>query len=146
MKYIAVIINLFFLSNCFSQNINWENAKNWKLYNVQNNSAFRFSTDTLKKFESVDLDSDVMASFLSNVIEWPEDKTSLWMGLYVVTCEFPAKTIRKIEVSFYGGFFYDEQTKTYFQLPLPIRNDWLDYFSSNFAKLNYHTNENKGPF
>ncbi|MEO9209534.1 MAG: hypothetical protein ABI208_00470 [Ginsengibacter sp.] len=146
MKYISVIISFFFITNCFSQSINWKDAKNWKLYSVRDDSAFGYSIDTLKNFESIDLDYDVMQSFLSNVIEWPREKTSLWMGLYVVTCELPTKEIRKIEISVYGGFFYDEKTKTYFQLPEPIKNDWLDYFSSNSARLYHPTKDNNSPF
>ena len=146
MKYISLIISVLSISNYFSQNINWKDAKNWKLYNIRNSSAFSYSLDTLKNFESIDLDYDVMQSFLSEVIEWPRDKSSLWMGLYVATCELPDKEIRKIDVSVYGGFFYDEHSKSYFQLPLPIRNDWLDYFSNNRAKFYHHTNDKKESF
>ncbi|MEO9210146.1 MAG: hypothetical protein ABI208_03560 [Ginsengibacter sp.] len=146
MKYISVIISLCFITNCLSQSINWKDAKNWKLYSVRDGSAFRYSIDTLKNFESIDLDYDVMQSFLSNVIEWPKDKFSLWMGLYVVTCELPTKEVRKIEISVYGGFFYDEKTKTYFQLPESIKNDWLEYFSINSDNLYHHTNRKKGSF
>lgn len=146
MKYIVLFIYILFANKCFSQNINWKDAKNWRLYDLRSGSAFNYSLDTLKKFRSIDLDPDTMHIFLSEVIEWPKSKTSLWMGLYVATCELPEREIRKIEISVYGGFFYDDLTKTYFQLPSSDRDDWLDYFSAMSGKLSHLTKENKDSF
>ena len=149
MKYVVLFFSIFFatiVTKCLSQNINWKDAKNWKLYDLRNGSAFNYSVDTLKNFKSADLDYDTMHTFLSDVIEWPKSKSSLWMGLYVVTCELPLGEIRKIEISVYGGFFYDDLTKKYFQLPLSVRNNWLDYFSANSIRLSHLTKENKDSF
>ena len=146
MKYLFLFISIFFLTKCFSQNIDWKIAKNWKLYDIRNGSAFNYSIDTLKHFKSIHLDLDTMHIFLSDVVEWPRNKSSLWMGLYVATCELPGKEVRKIEISVYGGFFYDDLTKTYYQLPLAVRNSWLDYFSDNSRRLSLLIKGNKDPF
>jgi len=146
MKYLFLFISIFFLTKCFSQNIDWKVAKNWKLYDIRNGSAFNYSIDTLKHFKSIHLDLDTMRIFLSDVVEWPRNKSSLWMGLYVTTCELPGKEVRKIEISVYGGFFYDDLTKTYYQLPLAVRNSWLEYFSDNSRRLSLLIKGNKDPF
>lgn len=146
MKYFFLLISFSFASKCFSQNINWETAKDWRLYDIRNFSVFNYSLDTLRNFRSIPLDQDTMNIFLSDVAEWPKSETSLWMGLYVATCELPEKETRKIEISVYGGFFYDELTKTYYQLPLAVRNDWLDYISEKSGRLRHFTKENKDSF
>lgn len=110
-------------------------AKKWRLYNIQEFAVFNYSLDTLKIFLSIALDNDTVTAFLSNVIELPKDEYSVWMGLYFAICEIPEGKIRKIEISVLGGFFYDEITKSYYQLPLKIRNDWIDYTSVNFKKI-----------
>ena len=146
MKYIVLFISVLVVSKCFSQNINWKDAKNWRLYDIRDGSAFNYSLDTLKNFKSIDLNPDTMHIFLLDVVEWPKNKSSLWMGLYVATCELPGKEIRKIEISVFGGFFYDDLTKTYFQIPLSVRNDWLGYFSAMSGNLNQLSKENKDSF
>ena len=146
MKYLFLFITLFVITKCFSQNISWKEAKNWKLYNIRSSSAFSYSLDTLKNFKSIHLDYDTMHTFLSDVVEWPKNKSSLWMGLYVATCELPGLEVRKIEISVYGGFFYDDLTKTYYQLPLSARNDWLNYISDNSKRLSLLKKENKNSF
>lgn len=127
-------IELFSLTICFAlglngQSIDWRSAKNWRLYNIRESAAFGYNVDTMKNFKSVALDLDTMIGFLSEVEQWPKDKYSLWSGLYVATCELPNADIRKIEISVYGGFFYDDRTKTYYQLPRGVRNAWLEYLS-----------------
>lgn len=146
MRYLILFISILFVTKCFSQDINWKDAKNWRLYDLRDGSAFNYSLDTLKNFKSIQLDYDTMHIFLSDVVEWPKNKSSLWMGLYVATCELPEREIQKIEISVYGGFFYDDLTKSYFQLPSSDRDDWLDYFSSNSRRLSQLTKENKDSF
>ena len=146
MKFIFSFITFLAIGTCFSQDINWKETKNWRLYDIHQSNAFDYKLDTLKNFESIALDQDTMQNFLSDVVKWPKDKTSLWMGLYVATCEFPNRKIRKIDISVYGGFFYDEMTRTYYQLPLATRNDWLEYLSVNSAKIDHLIKDNEGVF
>src|SRR4051812_28272779 len=117
MKNIVLfLLTLGFALAVNAQEIDWKSAKNWRLYNIRESAAFDYRLDTLKNFKSIPLDLDTMTGFLSEVAQWPKDKYSLWSGLYVATCELPKGDIRKIEISVYGGFFYDDRTKTYYQL------------------------------
>src|SRR4051794_14042592 len=111
-----------------AQNIDWKSARNWRLYSIRESAAFDYTLDTLKHFKSIPLDLDTMVNFLSDVEQWPKEKYSLWSGLYVATCELPNADVRKIEISVYGGFFFDDRSKTYYQLPRETRNAWLEYF------------------
>jgi len=134
-KLALVIVLLIFINNCFSQDIKWQETKKWKLYNIQEFAVFNYPLDTLKNFTSITLDKDLIQTFLTTSVKLPKDEYSVWMGLYFATCEFPEGKVRKIEISVFGGFFYDEITKSYYQLPLKIRNDWIDYISVNFKKI-----------
>jgi hypothetical protein len=127
---------MIFLGNrIFSQEINWKETKNWRLYDIQDKRAFNYPIDSLSNFKSTPLNSDNMLPFLSNVSLIPIERTPLWMGFYVTTCQTKEDKIKKIEISIYGGFFYDEEEKKYYQLPLDIRKNWLNYLSDCNAKL-----------
>jgi hypothetical protein len=143
MKYIllAIIIsNFLFPKKSYAQNFNWAESKNWKLYDIHDESAFNYPLDTLRKFRNRSLNKDSMLIFVSNLTIIPIERIPVWMGFYVATCEFNSGAIRKIEISMYGGFFYDEKEKKYFQLPVEIRKDWLDYMSDSAAALQSESN------
>jgi hypothetical protein len=143
MKYIIIatlISNLLFFRESHSQGINWAESKNWRLYNILDNSAFGYPLDSLVNYSSRLLNKDSMQTFLSNVSIISIEKTPLWMGFYVASCELKNGTSRKIEISTYGGFFYDELEKKYYQLPLEIRKDWLDYLAESEAALQVSQN------
>ncbi|MEO5894064.1 MAG: hypothetical protein ABIQ31_27655 [Ferruginibacter sp.] len=129
-KLIVFLVVLVLTVKLNAQNIDWKNATNWQLYNTREIAAFDFTLATLKEFRSIPLNLDTMQAFLEKTEQWPKEKYSMWSGLYVVTCELPNAGTRNIEISVYGGFFYDDKTKRYYQLPLEIRNDWLEYLSN----------------
>ena len=121
------ILLLLQISTIFCQNINWQKTSHWKLYNIRDDNAFGYSLDTLRLFKSTDMDSSKMQAFLRNAKVLITPKYAMWMGLYVTTCQLEDGTIRKIDISKYGGFFYDEKKKTYYELPLELRDEWLKY-------------------
>jgi hypothetical protein len=138
MKKISVSILLtsfLFIRNANCQNVNWAETSNWKLYKIHEKRAFSYSIDTLINFKFALLNNDSMRIFLSNVSIIPYEKTPLWMGFYVASCQLNDGTIKKIEIGTYGGFFYDEKEKKYYQLPLEIRKEWLDYLADSGADL-----------
>jgi len=109
MKLFYLIIMIFLGNRIFSQEINWKETKNWRLYDIQDKRAFNYPIDSLSNFKSTPLNSDNMLPFLSNVSLIPIERTPLWMGFYVTTCQTKEDKIKKIEISIYGGFFYDEE-------------------------------------
>jgi hypothetical protein len=132
--FIFILLTLTFQYS-FSQDIHWEQTKNWKQYDIHDDNAFRYSLDTLKHFKCLKLDDMILHNYLKQAVSWPKEKNSLWMGLYVTTCEIENGETRKIDISVYGGFFYDEKEKTYYALPTEINDDWLQYFHDMAAKL-----------
>lgn len=116
---------------------NWRNTKNWKLYNIHTKNGFSYSIDTLRFFKNVPLNEDTMKAFLDSVSEIPLDKTPVWMGYYISSCQLNDGTTVKIVVSQYGGFFYAEHEKRYYQLPSFLRSNWLNFFTSKWRELDY---------
>lgn len=138
MKYAFccfAIIMLSVIQICYGQDVIWKNSKNWKLYNIINKNGFTYSIDTIMSFQSIELSNQMMNTFMNDVSEWPIEKYSLWMGLYIATCEMEDKKIRKIIISNYGGFFYDQLTKRYYELPSELKDQWLSFLNDSMKKI-----------
>lgn len=138
MKHTSLLLILLILVGievCYGQEENWKNSKNWKLYNIINKAGFTYTLDTLVSFQSTDLSNQTMHTFMNDISEWPKEKYSLWMGLYIATCELEDGKPRKIIISNYGGFFYDQLTKRYYELPTELKDQWLEFLNDNMKKM-----------
>ena len=132
---LTLTMSIFVIYTCSCQDINWKTAKNWKIYDIQSQTAIRYTFDTLKSFKSQALDHDSMLSFLRDVTVWPKEKYSLWMGSYLVTCELDDNKPRKMLVSTYAGFFYDQTTRRYYQVPAELVDEWLDFLNNTRKRM-----------
>jgi hypothetical protein len=135
------LITLFLLPalNCFSQQTDLGKTSDWKLYEIRNDKAFSYSFDTLKTFKNISLDNDTIKMFLQNVSKIKKGISPVWMGLYVASCKLNDDMYYKIDVSVYGGFFYIEKNKTYYEIPEDLRQDWLKYFHDKLQQLSNTT-------
>jgi hypothetical protein len=125
---------LFLADQAFCQAINWNETKNWKLYEVFDRIALNYSLDSIDRIRSIPLNNDTVQMFLSNSQVWPKDKSSTWMSAYLSTYELDGK-MRKIAISSYGGFFYDYGTKQYYQIEDDLIKDWLAYLLNKSISL-----------
>ena len=132
-RLLFLVLTLPILSH--GQEIDWKTTSNWKLYNIHNKAGFRYPVDSLTFFKSVTLDDSAMNRFLIPSTIWPKEKTSLWMGLFVVSFETPSKETRKLIISSYGGFFYDPASKRYYELPAVQHAAWYQFLNDNAATL-----------
>ena len=57
------------------------------------------------------------------------------MGYYVASCRLPNDTLIKVEISQYGGFFYAEKEKKYYQLTDGLKDSWLAYLTAKWRAL-----------
>lgn len=58
-----------------------------------------------------------------------------WMGAYLVSYQLADGKPRKLIVSTYGGFMFDECTKTFWELPAFLRDDWREYWEELSGRL-----------
>ena len=134
-KNTLLLAFIYYSFICFSQKMDWTITKEWCLYDIHNSNAFYFSLDTLKTFRSILLNDSVMSEMLGGSIEWPDNRAPVWMGLYVTTTRLLDGSIRKLDVSVYGGFFYDELNKAYYSVSPEKKAKWLGYLHDSMAKL-----------
>ena len=115
MKLLAICIAAqFYLSRAIAQEVNWQKATNWTIYNVQNKNIWNLPVDSLAKYSHTELNNDTMRLFMRNSTALSPKANPIWMGLYSATCEIDHQK-RKIEISTYGGFFYDDYGKRYYR-------------------------------
>ena len=131
MKPFFIIIAVWLSQAAQGQDTTFRSAKNWRLYDIPASNVFKYSTDTLRNFHSYTLDKDSMRRYMASLSVLPPESLPRWMGAYVATCELDG-TVRKIEISVYGGFFYDETTKRHFQLPEKLIDPWQSYVQHRF--------------
>jgi len=130
-----ILLAFAVLTFCHSQSpINWQQTSHWRLYKIKGSVQFSISADSLFLFKNYQLRSDSMSYFLHSTDPFPADARPTWMGGVVATCLYDGK-IRKILISSYGGFFYDQTSGTFFQLPAQMKDDWLQYINSCLSAL-----------
>jgi hypothetical protein len=129
------VLLLLLSSESWGQKMDWGKSRDWKLYDIHTNKAFAYSSDTLQNFKCIELPQDSMQTFLKELTEISKDDSPVWMGLYVATCKLEDGLLRKIDISVYGGFFYDENSKTYFQLQKIFSDNWLNYLREKGTEL-----------
>jgi hypothetical protein len=110
----------------------------WKLYKIPAKAGMSISMDRLKTYKNVNLNADTVLSFLNDASLWPKDKYAMWMGAFIVSMGYDNDHTRKIIVSSYGGFLYDDLTKRYYEVAEEKRKEWYDFLNASAAKLDAH--------
>jgi hypothetical protein len=130
---IAICMNAYTLpgKECSQQEPNWNSSNNWRLYKTNNLDGSSLSLDSLKHISNLPLNEDSIHFFLVKSKSIQVNNVA-WMGYYTTTCDFPGNRHEKILISAYGGFFYDQSTGKYYELPIEIRKDWLEYFNNSY--------------
>ncbi|MBN9385992.1 MAG: hypothetical protein J0H74_34870 [Chitinophagaceae bacterium] len=134
MKFILLFISLFFHFILLGQVGSFNNAKDWKLYDIADENVFQYRLDTLKNFSYQLLSGDTMRSFMGDLSELPSNRPQVWMGAYVATFESGGVT-RKIEISHYGGILYDESSKKHYKIAEKRIQEWLSYIRKSFMNI-----------
>jgi hypothetical protein len=130
---LVLVASIFISALSASCQVHWEQSSNWTLYQYEGNRVFKVPIDSLKFIKSFALNNDSMAGFLKSVT--PLNKKNLaWMGGYITTCRIDG-IIRKVEISNYGGFFYDQLTGMSYQLPTEKIDAWLDFLQNSYITM-----------
>ncbi len=134
MKYLIILLIVSYCHRAICQEINWQSAKSWKIYQLRGHGLFTYSVDTLRHFQSYSLNTDSMLRFVKDVTVVSLDSMPIWMGVYVASCLLNGKVV-KIEISKYGGFFYCEANRRVYQVPSALKNEWQDYLVVCYRSL-----------
>jgi hypothetical protein len=131
---ILIVISFLLSTIVASCQLHWEKATNWTLYRYQGHRLFKIPIDSLSNYDSSALNQDSMAVFLASARTLHPEGPVSWMGGYISTCKLDG-VVRKVELSNYGGFFYDEKTRVYYQIAAVKSADWLSYIQQNYLNL-----------
>jgi len=135
MKIIILTVLLLSLENVsYGQQSEWTSATNWIVYNVPEGKIWHLSIDSLKNFNRKVLNTDSLQALLLGTDSIIVQYSPAWMGAYLATCTLDHVT-RKVIISTYGGFFCDQISGKYFQVPLSVQKDWLNYWAASVASL-----------
>jgi hypothetical protein len=107
----------------------WNQSSQWTIYNVRGAKFYKIGVDSLSAFNRQPLNDDSMRMFLAQASALPSDKAPMWMGAFVTSCTIDHK-MRKIDISSYGGFLFDEAEKKYYTVADDVQKDWLNYLAA----------------
>jgi hypothetical protein len=114
--------------------IQWDKTSTWRLYRYQGNELSNLSLDSLHSLQYIPLAQDSVNYYLSQAQIKHAKPGTRWMGGYIATCASEG-TLRKVVLSNYGGFFYDQQANAYYQLPSEKIDDWLSFLHTSYLTM-----------
>jgi hypothetical protein len=107
----------------------------WKVYNIQGKAGMKMPIDSLQNYKSVTLNDDTMKYFLVDAVLWPKGKYGVWMGAFTASIGDDVDNRRKILISTYGGFLFDDRTKNYYEIAEEKRKEWYDFLNVSIEKF-----------
>jgi hypothetical protein len=136
MKPLFTLLTLGLLcQSCNSQIPDWSRTNHWKIYPIAGQGVFKITKDSLQRLRSSCLDGDTLRAFLASSRPIPADQTPVWMGSWLSTYESSDGKVNKVEISTYGGFFYDEASSKYYEVPRDVANAWRNFISDRITGL-----------
>jgi hypothetical protein len=135
---IIFTLGLILASMLTSCQIQWKRTSNWNLYRYQGHGLFKYPIDSLKYLDKLSMNQDSIQSYMASAQVLHPEGPVAWMGGYIATCTMDGE-LRKIELSNYGGFFYDEKTKTYYQVQSDLTELWVSYLQDCYLILTHKT-------
>jgi hypothetical protein len=82
-----------------------------------------------------------MTAFVNSAKVFESKTPLIWMGGYLATCRLGG-AIRKVELSVYGGYFYDEKTGEYYKLSAEKTDAWISFLQDSYTTA-FKTKESK---
>jgi len=135
-----IIVTTFLLSALFAScQVHWDESSKWTLYQCDGYRMFHIPADSLKFYDNLLINQDSMTYFVKSATLLHPKAPLAWMGGYLASYKISGN-LRKVEISQYGGYFYDEKTSAYYQLPIQKIDDWLSFLQNSYLKLAKHKN------
>jgi len=114
--------------------VQWNQSSDWTIYQSQARDLFKVPIDSLNSLNTLQLNKDTVESYLSSFELIHPKAPVAWMGGYIATCKVEGIR-RKIELSNYGGFFYDEKTNAFYRVSKDKIDAWVSYLQNSYLIL-----------
>lgn len=129
--HLLVVLLLVGLTSCGQ--IKWDASSDWTIYQTEGD-PFKVSIDSLRSLDCLHLSMDTVKTYLEAVEHFNPKSWVSWMGGYIASCKIDG-IVRKIELSNYGGFFYDEKTHTFYKVSEDQIESWNDFIQNSYLML-----------
>lgn len=133
MKTFLAFLMAFGSLNNVAQ-IDWGKTTHWKIYKVPGPIIFQIPIDSLTRLNSQALRKDSILMYIGNSKILPDSIKPVWMGGWVATYELSGE-VHKIQISAYGGFFYDQTSGRYYEIPMEMRDEWMTYINQALSSM-----------
>jgi hypothetical protein len=133
MKTFLILLLLGGALNTVAQ-IEWSKASHWKIYKIPESIIFKVRLDSLSQLNSRPLFQDSVVSYMGTSRLLPDSINPVWMGGWVATYEYSGQ-VHKIQISAYGGFFYDQSSGRYYEIPIGLRDEWMTYVNQLLSSM-----------
>ena len=131
---LCTIVSLLFVTLVSCGQVQWSQSSDWTIYQIQVHDIFKVPIDSLNSLDTLQLNKDTVESYLSSLESIHPKASVAWMGGYIATCKIDGIR-RKIELSNYGGFFYDENTTTFYRVSKDNIDSWVDFLQNSYLTL-----------
>ena len=131
---LAILCFLFYFGGT-AQSLDLRKCHDWKVYRYNKRDAASLSTDSLETLRSQKLDDQSARFFFVSADTIDKFRTPVWMGMIVGSCRF-RDTTRLIIFSTYGGFFWDKDSKRYYQISREKLQQWNSFFAKLIESVN----------
>jgi hypothetical protein len=131
---LSLIVCLQFVVLLSCGQVQWNQSSDWTIYQSQASDIFKVPNDSLNSLDTLGLNKDTVESYLSSLELFHPKAPVAWMGGYIATCKIDGVR-RKIDLSNYGGFFYDEKTNAFYRVSKDRIDSWVDYVQSSYLTL-----------
>jgi hypothetical protein len=129
-----LVASLFMSTLSASCQVHWSQSSDWALYQYEGDHLLTFPIDSLRLCKSYSINRDSMAYFINSAVPLNSKAPLAWMGGYAATCKING-IIRKVDISSYGGYFYDEKTSAYYQMPIEKIDAWLAFVQNSYLTM-----------
>lgn len=133
MRTFLVLITFLSTFNATAQ-MDWGKSSHWRIYKVPEPMIFKIPADSLAQVNGQPLQNDSVIIYIGTSTILPDSTRPVWMGGWLASYEFGGQ-IRKIEISSYGAFFYDQTSNRFYQIPIGLQDEWMTYIHQKLSLL-----------
>jgi hypothetical protein len=127
MKHLQIILAVFSSIFCNAQS-NWKITSDWKIYSVADRLIFKVPVDSLLNIKHRQLDNDSIQHYLAVATRMKDSVQPIWMGGFLLSYQYEGQAY-EIQLSVYGGFFFDHRLNYYYEVPKSISIHLLTYIN-----------------
>jgi hypothetical protein len=127
MKASVLLFTILVCGHCNAQ-LGWKESSVWDIYNIADRLILSVPVDSLSNCSHRNLDLDTMQNFMALATKFGDSVRPMWMGGFLLSYEYKGKMF-EMQISSYGGFFFDQRLNHYYVVPKHVAERLLAYLN-----------------